>query len=356
MTFVVVLSVQSYAYLPLVLHGLLPIIPDTTKVLPPSTTQYLTNISEDGTTFTFSQSTPDLQAISLGDIIVSDVTTAAPYGFLRKVSLVSDSGGQVILTTTGAVIEEAIQQGEASLMATLTPLDVISGTQIAGVILESSSVPMGEQGFYFTLEDVVLYDDDGNPDTTNDQITADGSIYLEPGFYFDIRVQDFHLEKLDFIVSANETVDLEINLEAEYPFLQKKIEVGRYYLTPFTVPKSPIPIVITPVLSLNVGIDGDVHVGITTGVTQDATMTGGLTYVSGVWSPVNKFTNQVLQYNPPTLSVGIDVKGFTSAQLSLLIYGIIGPYASLEPYLELEADIFANPDGVLYHLLHLYFC
>lgn len=70
-----------------------PVIPDTTEVLPQSTTQYLESISQDGAEFTFSQSTPELDELAPGDIMVGDVADNAPYGFLRKVVPVSDAGG-----------------------------------------------------------------------------------------------------------------------------------------------------------------------------------------------------------------------------------------------------------------------
>ena len=62
---------NSTVYLPAIANDLTPIIPETTKVLPETTTQYLSSISDDGSEFTFSQTTPEVAALEEGDVIVA---------------------------------------------------------------------------------------------------------------------------------------------------------------------------------------------------------------------------------------------------------------------------------------------
>jgi hypothetical protein len=110
-----------------------PIIPPTTRVLPATTTQYLSSVSGDGTVFTFSQGTPELSELSPGEIIVGDATPAAPYGFLRKIVSVSNNGGQVDVQTAPATIDEAVQQGEVSVSQVLMPSNLVQPTLAEGV-------------------------------------------------------------------------------------------------------------------------------------------------------------------------------------------------------------------------------
>lgn len=108
--------------------------------------------------------------------MVGDATVNAPYGFLRAVASVSSTGGQVVVETEGATLEDAIELGAMDISHVLTPDQVQAGTQMKGVTLAAAP----QSDFYLTLEDVVLYDEDGNLGTEDDQITADGSIRLEP--------------------------------------------------------------------------------------------------------------------------------------------------------------------------------
>ena len=322
-----------------------PVIPDTTEVLTDTTTQFLSSVSGDGAVFTFTQSTPPLDGLTSGEVIVGGVGAQTPYGFLRKVTSISSSGGQVVVETQAAALEEAIESGTAQISHVLTPDQIQRGMVARGVSL--AVAPQLEDEFYFTLEDVVLYDDDGNLGTEYDQITADGSIRLAPGFDFRLVVDDFLLEELSFVLDTKETVELEIKCEVDLLAIEEKKEIARHYFSPIIVMVGPVPVVMLPVLTVNVGVDGSVHVGVTTGVTQQATLAAGVQYADAAWSPIAEFSNQ-FQYNPPMLSAGLDLKGYAGANLSLMLYGLAGPYAEINAYLELEADIFETPWWTLY--------
>jgi formylglycine-generating enzyme required for sulfatase activity len=344
----VALSSPNATLLPLVVSSatnVAPVIPDTTEVLPPETTQYLTSISGDGAVYTFTQSTPELAALAPGDIMVSDVTANAPYGFLRTVTSVSSRGGQVIIQTIGATLEDAIESGEIHLSRVLTPDQVQTRMQIEGVAL--ATVRGVEDSFSLTIENVVLYDEDGDLGTKDDQITADGSVRLEPSFDFGLKVRDFQLEELSFTMGATQRAELEIKYEVDLPTIEQQVEIARYYQSPITVMIGWVPVVLVPVLSVSVGVDGSVHIGVTMGVTQEATLRAGVQYADGSWSSVADFSNQ-FQYIPPTLSAGMDMKGYTAARLSLLLYGAMGPYSEIDAYLELEADPAETPWWNLY--------
>ena len=48
--------------------------------------------------------------------------------------------------------------------------------------------------FYLDINDVVLYDKDGDEDTTADQVVANGSLEAEPTFNFALRMKDGQYE------------------------------------------------------------------------------------------------------------------------------------------------------------------
>ena len=336
-------------YLPVAMSntgGTGPVIPGTTKVLPGTTIQYLSSVSGDGGTFTFFQATPELNALTPGDVVVGGAAPNVPFGFLRKVVSVSSEGEQVVVETEGATLEDAIETGGAQVGYVLSPDDVQGGTQAAGVTLATAPQTQGLD-FFYTLEDVVLYDDDGNLDTTNDQVRANGSIQLEPGFSFRLLVRNFELEELSFTASVDEVADLEIGAEVELPLINVEKEIARHYFLPITVMIGPVPVVIVPVLVVKVGMDGSVHVGVTTGVTQQVTLEAELAYADGEWSPTSDFSNQ-FEYTPPRLSADLELKGYAGAQLLLMLYGVAGPHAAVNVYLRLEADLDAMPWWSLY--------
>ncbi|MCA9935852.1 MAG: hypothetical protein KC415_18080, partial [Anaerolineales bacterium] len=335
-------AADNELFLPVVMNPLPPIIPDTTEVLTDDTTQHLVSVSADGATFTFAQSTPELAALDAGDVMVGGVSDAAPHGFLRQVSDVTTANGQVVVTTAAATLEDAIQQGEFSYAKRLTPADIEGMTTQLGVQLVQPATANIEDSFFFEINDVVLYDDDGDLGTTYDQLKVNGSLELAPDFSFDWRIEDWTLQELEFVFNTQEIAELEFQVEVDLLSAELRYELARLHLGTITVFVGPVPIVFLIEMPIYLRADGDVSVGITTTVTQEANLSAGLRYEQGNWSPIASLTND-FGWEPPTLSAGVDLKGYIDPPLSLLLYGVTGPFAGVNPYLKLEADIFADP-------------
>ena len=311
------------------------VIPDTTVVVPISTTQYLEKISGEGT-FTFSQWTPELEALETGDVMVGDVSPAAPDGFLRKVKSVDELCDKVVVTTEPATLEEAIQTASVQASQMLTPDMVMSAQYAEGVSMSAS--PDG-LGFELNLEDMVLYDDDGDKRTDDDQITADGSLALDLGADVGIDISWFQLRQFRFIVSATETA--EISVKSNYDLEIKRsipVNLSYFQMSPFTIMMGPVPVVIKPEIGLVIDFEGNVAVAVTAGVTQQASVRLGATYENGYWSGVHEFTNK-FEFNSPSIELSGSLKLAVNPELTLKLYGIAGPKVGVKPYLKLEGVV-----------------
>jgi len=339
---------ENTIYLPLTLRQeyLPPIIPETTEVLPEETLQDLVSISDTGV-FTFTEPSPSLDVVEVGDVIVGDVSAAAPYGFLRKVTAVTDQSGQVILDTELATLEDAIQQGSLSLSKRLTPADIQSATTVQGVTMLSTARTSLEDSFFFELNDVVLYDKDRNYGTTWDQLKVNGSFELAPGFNFDLAVRDWTLQELEFVFDVQETTELQFQVEVDLVSVELSYEIARLHLGTITVFVGAVPVVFLIEMPVYLRGDGSVSVGFTSRVTQQASVSAGLRYSGGNWAPVGNLSNS-FSFDPPRLSAGMDFKGYIDPPLGLLLYGVTGPFAEVTPLLKLEADVFADPWWELY--------
>lgn len=338
----------SNVFLPIVRSDLQPIIPETTEVLTDATTQYLSSVSDDGVTFTFSQLTPELADLDIGDVMVGDVSAAAPYGFLRKVASVTTPGGQVVVTTTDATLEDAIQQGSIQFSKQLTPADIHAATFVPGVSLAQHKMTGLNDSFFFEINDVVLYDQDGDYSTTADQLKANGSLEFSPDTDFSLDIENWTLQELEFIFSLDETVELEFLVDVDIISAEFYYQIAQLNLGTITVPiATPVPGVVLPLvffieMPIYLRVDGDLKVGVTASVTQEASLSAGLRYANGNWVPVSDLTNS-FSFQPPTPTAGVDLKGYVDPRLGLLLYGAAGPFASVNPYLKFEADTSADP-------------
>jgi formylglycine-generating enzyme required for sulfatase activity len=277
------------------------------------------------------------------------MSDATPNGFLRRVTAVDASGGQVVMQTQPTTLEDAVQQGEFSISKQLSPTNLQAEELSPGVTLMPKSTVSPNSSFYVKIEDVVVCDLDGNLATTDDQVLANGSIEFEPTVDFRVRMRDWEIEEVYFGVTIQETAALDFEAKP----LELEVMKGEYQLgKPIQLPSFEamigfFPVVVVPVLTFQVGVDGSVHLGVTTGVNQVLTATAGARYVNAAWGPVSSLANQ-FTFTPPTLHAGFDLKGYASARLQALLYGIAGPYAEVGPYLKLEADTCADPWWQLY--------
>jgi hypothetical protein len=316
-----------------------PIVPETTQHVDETTIQ---TISEEGTV-TFSQPT----TLIPGDIVVGDATASTPNGLLRKVTSVSPDGTSV--ETTPVSLEEAIEKGQLQVSKVLISSDVGSFTALRrGVSFQKGAVqPQALEGFYFELDNVILHDEDGDPDTTGDQIKANGGISLNPSFNFYVEIGYFQLNNLLFTNTITETIEIEFASEVSLADIKKEVEIARLEFTPITLMVGIVPVVVVPVLTVNVGIEGEVSVGITSSVTQQAQLTGGLFYNGGVWTPISKLSND-FDFVFPSFSATAKAKAYVGPKLDLLIYGLAGPYFEVKGYLDFEVDPLGNPWWELY--------
>jgi len=320
------------------------IIPGTTKPLDETTVSILSSISEDGSTYNFDGTTSQLGSLAPGDIIVTGVTDLTPYGALRKVqSVVSPSSvtadTQTHVQTTEATLDEAITKGSMEASAVLSAsqisesIPLIKGASLNIPTFKESELAISE--IFISFDETFL----------SDQIEVNGNISITPEFNFSVNINN-GIQNLNFTDTTTATASLQVAGHAVIPSASCEVPVYQIYFTPITFSIGIVPVVIIPKLTVYVGVTGDVAT-VTTSITQQSTFTLGVSYANGAWTPTNNFTND-FQYNPPSVNLGCSIKGYIKPQLECLLYGVTGPYANIEGYLELDADPSETPWWILY--------
>jgi len=324
------------------------IIPETTKVLDEASLDSLSGASVNSSTLIFGDVTTQMNALSVGNVIVCGVSEFTPYGLLRKVTNISTDDSQMIVETVNATLEDAIQECTVdtnwSLQSdgTFVPLEGqetaarnILSTEMCKE-LTASALASGE-GFYLHLDDVPLFDG----------ITADVWVYGDVDFNIGWTIRDWKLVEAHSKATVSMTSEVELSCDVTVAEIHPKIELHRQYLSPFTIMVGPFPVVILPILSINIGMDGEVSAGITADVTGSAALTAGVRYSNDIWSPISSFSTSY-DWQQPTVTAGCEVKVYAGPQISFLLYGGAGPYTEVRGYLEVDADIFRTPWWELY--------
>ncbi len=314
-------------------------IPDTTVVLDQDSLAALDSVSGDQVTFDFARSTATLDRIAPGDVIVADVyPPLLPVGALRRVERVDRAGG-VVLTTRPTSLASAIESGSIHQTVELRAEDVAALRVPAGVRPE-----VGPGGLYFGLNEVVLFDGDGSPETTGDQVVMNGNVAIEPDLDFVLDIDGFHLDEASIAVVGEVSGNVNIDARRQATLPGEPMTLATIELTPITFFVGPVPVVITSDIDLLVGAEGTVTAKMNLGFQADIDARVGFGLANGSFGPIAEIS--------PTGSIELQsfddgvvgtARLFAGPRVNVGLYGVNAGHATLKVYTEAEVDAAADP-------------
>jgi len=325
-------------------------VSDNTRVLNNETLSALETLDDQGRLI-FSRQTPQLELIQRGDILVGNSTltvnsNAAPYGFLRKVDNYFPDGGRYVIETTQAYLDEAIVQANISEGLDVDLNDVydippVSFAPPAG----DRTAPVAYKPPYAELEfeiDRVLVDEDGDEvNTTDDQLRVKGTVKVksDPGIKFSMDIQNNQLQYLELTDTLKQTAELKVYSNVVTPVgFDKSVTIKRYIFAPQTIFIGWVPVVITPEISVVAGLKGGVSIGISTGMDQSSTITSGVLYQNGKWDAFLDIGDVHVGPWETKLTQSAQARAYAGPEFAVTVYGVAGPYGSIQGYLSLTTD------------------
>jgi hypothetical protein len=329
------------------------IIPNTTKVLDATGMNGLT-VSPDGSTITLPASSSVAASLAVGDVLASGPATAAPNGLLVKILSVSTSGGTVTASVQQATLTDAVQQATFQFTESLGPANTTTSfrskgkmssrralsRQMAGRNLaEASSIGAACAGNTNTFQlpfNVPLASGGGA------SLTLSGEEDFCPALTFSLQISGFQLVSMNATLTAGS--DTSIGLAGS---LQESISqtqnLGSIQASPTVVLIGDVPVVIQPALTPFVGISGSASASVYTGVTASSSLTAGVSYANGAWSPVDTNTAPIALSSPTSVDGQVSAKAFVGLKASVLLDGIVAPNISADGYLQFNSSLTGSP-------------
>ena len=276
---------------------------------------------------------------AVGDIVGSGITSSTPNGLLREITSVSSD--KKTIQTTQATLEDAVKDASFVYSGQLTqPLGktsfIIEGAEI------SQKLSRGISGFNISLKNVVLYDRDGSPNTTDDRLIANGSISFNNNFTFNFDISNYQLKNLTFKNSTNIESDVTIGANTLGIASSQNIKIVEYKLQPFVLGYLPtiipIPVIVVPTVGIYAGINPTNINPLSVKVNQKADLDVGLTYnLANGWSPISNLSNS-FTFSNPAVNGNLELKVYAGPQVELMLYGVAGPFADVSGRLRLKTD------------------
>ncbi|HEX7001954.1 MAG TPA: hypothetical protein VF164_09685 [Trueperaceae bacterium] len=299
--------------------------PDT-KVLDDAALAALISVSQDGE-LTFEGAGASSLSLEVGDVLLAGVSPSTPQGALRRVEDVDPGPSGVVVKTSQATLVEAFQELHLDLQKTIAP-----ETQTEGVAPQADGI-----SFPF---DLVEPGEGGN-------VELSGAISLAPSFDldFDIDIASFQVDELTMEFGADQTLLAELSGSGQASF-GETVQLGAIPFAPISLviptPAGPIPLILTPAVAVEVGLAGSVAGSFQASVNQEASFTAGVGYqdgeAGGFWDGDSE-----LQFEQPTYGAAVSVEASAGPRLEVLLYGAVGPYASVSGVVRANATVEGPP-------------
>ncbi len=301
------------------------------------------SIDQSGT-ITFTKSN-DSEQLKSGHIIFSEPRENIPHGFLKKIKNVTEKDDNIIITTTNATFEDLFEKANFEIEKQLSISDLDNQNNLKKGISVNKS--LSEKGEIVIEINTILEDGDGNFETIHDQLRLEGHISINPKFYFSFDVEWFELKKLHFENTIIEDIELKLITNKELFKYNPEINLTTLHFSDIIFFVGPVPVVIVPVIPIKVGAVLSAGITSTAEITQSATLKSGIKYEDKSWSTISDNENS-FDFSIPKPKASAIVKGYIEPRLELLLYGIAGPWAGVQGYVELDAEFCRTPWWKLY--------
>lgn len=257
---------------------------------------------------------------SAGDFLIGGLSKKTPYGLMKKIEAVNGN----ILNVRNIPLEKIIQKGEISF-----------SKKIKNDGLKSSN--LGYE-FYKKINEVI-YDNDNDTLTIDDQIRIEGEIFFDAGLDFNAKFNN-GIKEVGFRTTINGEISLDIIGNFKYNKIGR-INLAEILSTPILIGTTGI--VATPKINVDLNYNTDLHGDLTTGIKTGINISQETVYNSSTGWTTSKFIEPYFEGKDVLINANAYLNIGIEERLTFIINGIGGPFISTEEYLELNADINKEP-------------
>lgn len=312
--------------------------------LPKEDLEDIGNISNNYITF------DEAKNFKKGDILIGGVSPQTPGGILRKVSSVENGGKKV--RTQPASLEEVFEKEKLSYTQTLDyeDLDLEKSLkngqlkiQVSYENLETKNKLKSvnkEKGIRLNIPKTIIYDLDGNENTTNDQTWING--YVDFYTTYDLYAEfDGGLKKFKFKPEITQESNITVGGKLEKA-INKEITLAQSTFMPITLPGPGVPIVLRPKIEFNAGIVGQTRGEFEFGASAMQKASLGLEYERGDWNIIKNYEKS-FNFDKFEGQSNMEYYAYVNPRVTVVVNELVGPFVELSGGLEMYANTNENP-------------
>ena len=302
----------------------------------------IVSVEGEGATVTFSGAPQEVTSLRKGDVIIAEpLDPIIPDGLMRKVVSVSSGGGQTVLTTTGADLEDVFVQAEIDVSVPVSSEQPVQSAKTSRNGRSARGAREFGMAIVVPIEATLI--DVG-------AVSAKVEGEFKAGVDIDCWVKIVVRWKYGFIpiprlrarmaLTFEESCWLELKVEGKVT-VSKEIQLYEHEFEPIKFMVGPIPAWVTPVVELSLKPEVTASASATIHAEERMWATLGAEYDGG-WK---NLCDSGIELPDPTITTSkeLDTKCAFIITGKGMIYSIFGPTVSFGPYWRTHFNFGENP-------------
>ncbi len=278
-----------------------------------------------------------------GDILLAGRSEQTPFGLLQRVIEVRTEGGELVVETEIAALDDAFEDLELELEQDLDFDDIVEYDLVEGVTLARvpDTSPLAEA----TLRKEVSLSRTLFSSSTG-RVTAHGHLDVAIRAFVNLSIKTTlgvptGVKRFDVGFNITESVDLRINADFDGFVVDQRLPLGTFRFGALCAG----PVCVVPQLELYLGLDGQVSASLEFATQQELFFQVGAAYRDGRWSNLSDLRFSFDAGFPIVELHKTDTRAYIRVEGNLCLYGYKGACGGVfaDLYLRYTYDRQANP-------------
>ncbi|NPD44748.1 MULTISPECIES: Ig-like domain-containing protein [unclassified Lentimicrobium] len=311
------------------------------NVMDENTRAIISEIDTSDFTFVFKGESEITKTLEVGSILVDSASEMAPYGYLRKVKSINSKDGELTIQTEQAVLTDIAE--EASIRFSTGQLN---RSHIQKVVFAEGVNWSEHKDPNFS---VFSFDYRKSISGSNGEFVMEGHTSLDMEFFFNFDWEwvwelDWSLghpvvKLFESGVIIDQAASIQTQATGIMEIDKKRYSLASFYFTPWTFMVGPVPVVFYPRIELFLELDGSVTAEFTAGASEDFHAELGVRYtLEDDWREISNYT-YTTDFSAPNMSMDVNYTADIGPEISLLLYGVAGPFANVTAFGQLSSHL-----------------
>jgi len=278
----------------------------------------------------FSGKTGEIENIADKSILVMGVSEKTPFGLLRKVNSIQNNGTEVTITTSDALLSDAIKEGTIKLQERLLEKDFTLKSKAEGVLVKGPDKSF--DGLAVTLDNLEIYKNGINIARLN------GAIGISPEIDVTIEIRFNEITEIEIVTTLNKIDEITVTSNAAFNG-EKEIVAAEFIHSPIIVDS----LVFVPEVKILCGYNGAISCEVSSGVRQDRVITSKMNYQLSKWSEDPLVHTESFDFLKPQVTDNSDLEIFSGPEINLNLFGVPIQDIKASGFYSLEAEKTGSP-------------